>query len=203
MESKNITLGEDGAYHWTYEMSLYRHPWIFFLVWKVFMMTVAIVSVILFLIMVFERDFWWKGFFGLVKGIGWGILGASVLAAVGYLVYALLMGGVYCVAFTMDGKGVNHAQVARQAKRVRVVSILAAILAIFSKRPTIAGTALLSSRTSMYSDFSKVRAIIPQPKRDTIKLNAPFNHNQVYAKPEDFEWVLAYIRERCGKAKAE
>ena len=34
--SNNITLCNDGKYRWIYEMSLFKNPTIFFLIWKIF-----------------------------------------------------------------------------------------------------------------------------------------------------------------------
>ena len=201
MESKNIKLDKKGRYCWSYEMSLFKHPWIFLLLMKVLLITIGIMFVLFFLLLCWERNFWWEGFLNLLKVCGIGIAGATVLGALGYCFYALMMGGKYCVEFHMNEDGIEHAQTGRQAKKAEKMGILTVLLAIFSKRPTQAGVGLLATRTRMYSDFAKVKSITPQPKRDTIKLDAPFCHNQVYAKPEDFEWVLAYIREHCEKAR--
>lgn len=202
MESRNIKLDEKGVYRWSYEVSLFRQPWIFLLLMKVLLITIGIMFVLFLLLLCRERNFWWDGFLNLLKGCGIGIVGATVLGALGYCVYALMMGGKYCVEFRMNEDGVEHVQTGRQAEKAKKIGLLTVLLAIFSKRPTQAGVGLLATRTRMYSGFADVRSITPQPKRNTIKLDAPFCHNQVYAAPDDFEWVLAYIREHCEKAKA-
>lgn len=37
----------------------------------------------------------------------------------------------------------------------------------------------------------------------TIKLDALLNHNQIYAEPEDYEFVLDYISKRIPKSKSD
>ena len=202
MESENIKLDKNGMYCWSYEVDLFKQPWIFFLLLKVLMITAGIVFVFLMLILSGQRNFWWDGFWGLLKGLGIFVAGSVVLGAIGYWLYSLMMGGKYCVDFRMNEDGIEHAQAERQARKVRKTGFFAILFTVLTSRPSKAGIYLLATRTRMYSDFAKVKSITPYPKRGTIKLDAPFCHNQVYAKPEDFEWVLAYIREHCEKAKA-
>ena len=35
-QNTRVTLGNDGKYRWTYEMSLFKNPTIFLLIWKIF-----------------------------------------------------------------------------------------------------------------------------------------------------------------------
>jgi hypothetical protein len=45
------------------------------------------------------------------------VIGMTVISALGYLIYAAVMGGKYCVVFEMDEIGINHRQTENQAKR--------------------------------------------------------------------------------------
>ncbi len=125
----------------------------------------------------------------------------TVLVAIGYTVYAMLMGGKYTVDFEMDEKGINHIQTPAQAEKAKKIGKVTAMAGYLSKRPSVAGAGNIAQRTEMYSDFDKVRHVIPCPRRNMIKLNAPFNHNQVYAAKEDFPFVRDYIVSHCNNLK--
>ena len=43
----------------------------------------------------------------------------TVLSALGYLLYAAIMGGSYIAEFEMDEKGVTHKQIASQTKNAK------------------------------------------------------------------------------------
>ena len=75
------------------------------------------------------------------------------------------------------------------------------LLGLASGKPGVVGSGLLAgSKQSMFSEWSKVKSVICYSKRNTIKLNSPFNKNQVYASPNDFEFVKHFIEEHCVNA---
>lgn len=193
MEVKKITLGADGKYRWRYEMSLFKNPSIFFLIWKIFFFIFLGIFLFTTVIDTVSNGFSPEGLAGSAKVFGIIFAVMTVVTALGYLLYAAIMGGKYIVDFTMDEKGVLHKQAPSQAKKARKIGILTALAGAASGRPSVAGAGLNSTRTEMYSDFSKVKKIKAYPRRNTIKLSAPFNKNQVYASGEDFEFVLSYI----------
>ena len=52
------------------------------------------------------------------------------------------------------------------------------------------------------SHFKKVRTVKAERKRNLIKVNEALTKNRIYVEdPEDYEFVLRYISERCPKAK--
>jgi hypothetical protein len=106
------------------------------------------------------------------------------------------MGGKYCVVFTMDEKGVKHAQHKAQVKKATLLSELTVLAGVMAKNPTIAGVGKNSARTEMYTKFSKVSEIRVDRKHETIRIGG----NEVYVKEEDFDFVLGYIEEHCPKA---
>lgn len=194
---KNIKLCPDGKYRWVYELSLYRNPTILFLIWKIFFWIIVGLWAFLVILELGDTDFWFKGFINLTKIFAVIAAGMFVLCALGYFVYALIMGGKYCVMFEMDDAGVLHQQMERQVKKAQAISAITALLGAVSKNPTTAGIGMTSgAHTSMYSEFKKVRSVKFSPHRHVIKLNEPFNKNQVYAEKEDFEFVKNYILER-------
>ena len=101
MENTRITLGEDGIYRWTYHMNLIKNPSIFLLVLKVLLGTCVGIWVVMTPILCIVDESWdplvngWKTI-GIVFAIIFG------LTLIGYLVYAMIMGGFYIVDFTMD-----------------------------------------------------------------------------------------------------
>ena len=190
----NITLGADGKYRWTYEMSMFRNPTIFVLLMKILLFSFG--CVFLFVVCLegcggtldAEHFASHCKIFGILIGV------MTVLAAVGYLVYAAIMGGKYIADFTMDEKGVLHAQNPAQAKKARKLAAITAAVGAASGRLSTVAIGINASRTKMYTEFARVKKVLAQPRRGVIKLNETLKHNQVYALPEDFEFVLSYIR---------
>ena len=176
--SNNITLYEDGKYRWVYEMSLFKNPTIFWLIWKIFFF--IILGLIIFASVLGTFD----NILDCLKSFGYFIGGMTILLGVGYLIYALIMGGKYIVIFEMDEEGVNHKQCSQQAEKVEKLEALA----MLSRYDVLI-------RTEMYSEFSKVREVKAYPKTNVIKVNGLLEHNQVYAEKEDFDFVLNFIKE--------
>ena len=195
--SQNIKLGSDGKYHWVYELNLYRNPVILGVLYKIF--GVIIIGLFLFstLLSCGGHNFWWSGFFSLLKVFGIIALVLFALTAIGYYIYAAIIGGKYCVLFEMDDEGVRHTQLDSQVSKAKAVAAIAAALGTLSGEPGAVGTGLLAgSRSSMYTSFSCVRNIKLLFGSNTIKLDAPLSHNQIYAEKEDLDAVLSYILDR-------
>lgn len=202
MRSTDIRKGEDGVYRWTAEMNLYTNPTVLIMVWKIFFFICLGIFVFDILISMGDTDFWWDGFLGQLKIMGIITAGMTVLCALGYLVYALMMGGKYIVLFEMDENGVSHTQTEAQAKKARKIGAATAAAGALAGRPSAAGAGLISaSRASMRSEFEKVRSIKAYPRRGVIKVNMLLEKNQVYIRPEDYGFVLKYITDRCPNAK--
>ena len=183
-----VTLCEDGRYRWVFEKSLYRDLSILFLILKIFS---AIALGMGILILILDRDP--KVALELTAGM---IAVMSVLTVLGYFLYAVIMGGSYCVTFTMDDRGVMYEQHERQVKKAKVISELTVLVGLLSKNPTTAGIGM-SVRTKMYSEFRKVHRIRIDRKHRTIHLDG----NEVYAADDDIDMVWGFIRERCTKAE--
>ena len=184
----------DGKYRWRYEMSLFKNPTVFILVYKILFF--IFLGIFLFSAVIDSIS---NGFdleslsvsakvFSIIFAV---MTGITIL---GYLLYAAIMGGKYIVDFTMDENGLLHKQAYAQAKKAKKIGGLTALAGAASGRPSVAGAGLTSTRTELYSDFKKVKKIKAYPRRGVIKLNAPFNKNQVYASKEDFNFVLEFIK---------
>lgn len=200
--SDEIVYCTDGKYRWSYELNLFKNPAIFFLVWKIFFFIIIGILVVSNLADLINGYFGADTLLGSLKIFGFILLGMTVLVLLGYLLYAAMMGGKYCVLFEMDEEGVSHTQMMKQVKKAELISLLTVLAGIASKNPTIAGVGLNSSaRTSMYSEFSKVKTVKSYKKLGLIKVNMTFEKNQVYTAPEDFDFVNNFILEHCTNLK--
>ena len=192
--TKNITLGEDGVYRWVYELNLYTNPTIIFLIWKIFGYICLGMWLLMLLLAAAEGDFR-EEFFDITQNCLLFALGFMMLCLVGYLVYAMIMGGKYCVLFEMNEHGVNHIQMKPQVKKAEAIGLLTVLVGLAAGRPGVVGTGLLAgARTSMYSSFDAVKSVEAFPGRNLIKVNELLFKNQVYAEKEDFDFVLGFIR---------
>ena len=197
--SQNIVLCADGKYRWTYEMSLYRNPAIFLLVWKIFFF---IFSAIFACILIADVINWGtKNIIGFLKFFFYFLIGMTVVIGLGYLIYAVIMGGKYSMLFEMDEDGINHKQMPNQAKKAKAVSSLTVLAGLFSGKVTTVGVGINAARSEMYSDFSKVQKVIADPDTNLIKVNELLSHNQIYTETEDFYFVLKYITSHCPNLK--
>lgn len=199
-DGKEVKLCEDGKYHWTYPMNMYKNPTIFLTVCKIF----GILGGIAFVLLSFSyiRDGEWKQLLNDLKYWGIAVAVFLVIALVAYLIVAGMYGGRYIVRFTMDETGIDHEQIPSQKKNARIIGGALAGGGILGGSPGRVGQGMMvASHTSLSSDFSKVRKIKAFRGRSTIKVNAPFSKNQVYTTREDFDFVLDYIRQHCPRAK--
>lgn len=199
--TNNITKGDDGKYRWRYDLNMYKNPAIMVTVIKIISIAVCAVWLFAVLISSGDRNFWWNGFLKTLKVFAFIELGGCVLGLIAYLIVAACYGGKYSVEFEMDENGVRHTQIASQAKKAGFLGFLTTLAGAAAKNPTTAGAGMMSgSKTSSYSEFSKVRKVRVYPVMNVIKLNAPLNKNQVYASKEDFAFVRDFINEHVNKA---
>ena len=200
--SDNITLYSDGKYRWRYDFNLLTNPTIFFVVWKIFFFIMLASFVIAFFIGLGDSDFFWDGFLGLLRGYGIVLAIITGVSLLGYLVYAAIMGGKYCVEFEMDENGVLHKQVDSQVKKAKKISKATTFAGAASGSITTIGIGRISStKTSSYSDFSRVKSVRVHRLTRVIKVNELLEHNQVYASKEDFPFVENYIKEHCTNTR--
>ena len=199
MQNTRVTLCADGKYRWTYEMSLFKNPTIFLLIWKIFFFiflgVIAVVTI---------SDFIKWGPEKALENLpvlGYLLLGMTAVVGLGYLIYAAIMGGKYIVEFEMDEKGVLHKQTASQAKKAKKLARATMAAGAAAGRIGTVGAGMNAQRTEMYSEFAKVRKVKAYPRRGLIKVNTRFEHNQVYAAKEDFAFVKNYIVSRCRNTK--
>lgn len=200
--SDNIVRCSDGVYRWVYELNLLKNPTIFFLIWKIFFIILTAMFV---LMTAYDAFDWsrslWESLRETAPMYGCLLLGMTGLTTVGYLVYAAIMGGKYCVLFEMDEKGVNHKQMPKQAQKARLLSELTMMAGVKSGSMSAVSAGAAGARTEMYSDFAYVRKVKPHRLTHVIKVNERLGHNQVYAAAEDFDFVRDYIINHCPNLK--
>ncbi len=200
--NNRVSAGSDGRYYWLHETLLFRNPMFLFLLWKIFFFIWLGIALLVLFLVVREGNF-----LEVISNIGLPLLYVLaflfVLIAFSYYVYALLMGGCYSVLFTMDEKGVTHTQLPRQFKQAQKMAVLAILAGLGSKSyGTLAAGLHAAVNQSMHSEFKKVCAVKALTRRCTIKLRSrDLMHNQIYTAPEDFDYILNYIRKRTGHAR--
>ena len=201
--SKNISMCPDGKYRWVFELDMYKSSAIIKELWRVLLITGALVLIILFGINIMDGDFMETlQFVAQAAAILFGIF--LVLSIVGYLIFAYIIGGKYCVVFEMDEGGINHKQHPKHVKKAQLIGALTALAGAGTGNLGTAGTGILAAaRTTLYTGFDDVKEVEILPKEHLIRLNETLNRNQVYAADEDFAFVANYIRARCRNAKVK
>ena len=199
-EGPNVRLCSDGKYRWTIPVNMFRHPSAYFTVCKIFGILggIAFLTAYLgpairgdFVTIVYELKYW-----------GIAVLVFLIISALAYLIVAAVYGGKYIVRFTMDENGLLHEQIPAQKKKAQALGgVVGAAGALGGKAIQAGQGALIAAHTSLSSDFSKVRSIKACPRRSSIKVNEPFAKNEVYTAPEDFDFVLDFIKQHCPNAK--
>ena len=101
--------------------------------------------------------------------------------------------------YTANGSKANGETKFITRKRFVVAALIAGLTS--SNLSTLGNALIVGSRSSMSSDWSKVRSVQCFPRRGVIKVNELLNKNQVYASKEDFEFVRDYIISHCVNAK--
>ena len=99
----------------------------------------------------------------------------------------------YSVVFEMNEESVTHKQLPRQAKKAQGIAEAAMIVGALAGARGTYSAGLAGSRTEMTTEFARVRRVKVFPRRGLIKVNQLLSKNQVYAAPEDFEFVRDYI----------
>ena len=196
--SKNVVLCADGKYRWVYEMKLLKDFWVLGTILKIFGGIIGAGAVIFLIVELFGNH----DYLGVLKMVG--IMSAILLglSVIGYLVYAAIMGGTYCVVYTMDDKGILQEQQMKQARKSELLADILTLAGALTGNMTATGTGLSSARrTSMHSVFEGTKKVTGIWKKGLTKLDSLFSHDRIYCERDDFEFVWDYIRSRCIGAK--
>lgn len=198
--SGNIKLCADGKYRWVYEYSMLKNPTILFTVFKILAICACAPALITLLSSIGREGA--GAFLVGVKVYGIALLIALPLTLIAYIILAAIYGWKYIVLFEMDDGGIVHIQQDKQFKKAQGIAWLTILAGVAAKSTGRVGQGVLvSGKNSQSSDFAAVKSVVGIRRRDTIKLNQPFAHNQIYVEKEDYDFVWEYITSRCTKAK--
>lgn len=197
--SPGIIKGEDGVLRWVYEMNMWKNPTLLITIWKVLLLAAFVPATLMFFLSLGDGTgsalLTFIKIYALVAGI---VTGYMLLA---YPMVAFINGGIYSVVFEMDDKGVKHIQMQKQFKKNQILSLVTILAGLAAGNLQTASAGILAgTKKSSYSQFSKVKWLTVNTKRKVIYLNETVSHNQVYAYPDDFAFVTAYILSRCKDA---
>ena len=196
--SKNVLLCTDGKYRWVYEMNLFKDLWVFWTILKIFG-GIILGGMLIFLVIEIFGGHDYEGVLKMGLIMGAIFLGLSIL---GYLLYAAMMGGKYCVVFTMDNEGILHEQQAKQAKKASVIGDLLVLAGAATGNLTTVGIGMThGNRSAMHTTFKGTKKLTSIKRSRTIKLDSPMDHNRVWCEDEDFDFVWNYIAARCQGAQ--
>ena len=201
---ENVTLCNDGKYRWLYRFDMVKNPAILFTVWKVLGMSFFLKWSFSLLMSLIGNDMDMEDFISFTGGFALLTLFMCALGAVAYLIVAGQYGWRYMVVFEMDETGIIHRQMKAQFDKAKALMWLTSIVGAAGGKLTTAGTGILAAtRDSLSTDFDKVKKVKPVRSRNIIYVNAPFSHNQIYVKEEDFDFVLQYILGRIPPEVSE
>ena len=197
--SENIKKNDDGTYRWVYEFNMLKNPVILLTVLKIFLL-VLVGMWFIFGIFRIGKD----GFVGAFAAQTKELLIPAVilfgLSIAAYFILACIYGWKYCVLFEMNETGIRHIQMEKQYKKAQAIGWLTAMAGAAAGKPGVTGTGLLAAtKNEQFSEFGKVKRLRALRAFHTIKLDSLLNHNQIYAEPEDYEFVLDYISKRIPK----
>ena len=207
MEGKQVTdhiwLCPDGKYRWVYEFSMLKNPVIFLTVLKVFGIAAAAVALFAFALDLFDD---WQITVPDEDNLKILLIVVSVFIGIiflSYLILAGIYGWKYEVLFEMDDESVSHIQMPKQYKKAEAIGWITAMAGALSGSLSAAGAGLnATSGNVSVSDFSNVRRLVRWKRMHTIKVQSPFNKNQVYAETDaDYEFVWAFLKEHCPNAR--
>lgn len=206
--SANITLCNDGVYRWVYEFPMLKNPVILFTVIKILAYVALGIFALVALLAMVSGDFDFRDPLGIVScdhTILAIMLGAFLgTVAVAYLSVAANYGLKYCVLFEMDEEGITHKMLPKQVEKAYVMGMItSAVGAAAGSFSTVFAGRMAKARTQISSYFPNVGKVRVLRRWDTIKLSETFAHNQVYVAPEDFDFVLDYIKARVPEKAAE
>lgn len=200
--SENIKKCDDGTYRWAYEFNMLKNPISLLTVLKIFLLVLVGMWIIFGLFRIGDDGFV-GAFVAQTKEL---LIPAAILfglSIVGYIILACIYGWKYCVLFEMNETGIRHIQMEKQYKKAQALGWLTAMAGVAAGKPGVMGTGLLAAtKNEQATEFSKVKRLRTFRAFHTIKLDSPLNHNQIYAEPEDYDFVLNYISKRIPKDKS-
>ena len=191
--SENIKKGDDGTYRWVYEFNMLKNPIILLSLQKMFLFILVGMWVV-FGIFKIENEGLVGAFVAQTKELLIPAVVLFVLSILGYVLLACIYGWKYCVLFEMNETHIRHIQMKKQYKKAQALGWLVTMAGAAAGKPGTAGTGLLAAaKNEQATEFRKVKRMRVWKAFHTIKLDGLMNHNQIYAQPEDFDFVQEFI----------
>ena len=190
----------DGKYRWSYEVNLWRNPSVLLDLLKAMTFASGYLLLVMALVLIINGDFTWKVIWMDLKVFFWIYLFLMFLSFIGYAISAKQNGGRHVILHVMDEETVVHRQMPKQVERAQVIAAISMIT-----DPTSSGPAILAAtHTPFVSRFNKVRKVKAIRRRHLIKVDELLTKNRIYVEdPEDYEFVLNFIKQRCPKIKTK
>lgn len=194
-----IQLCPDGKYRWSYEVNLWKNPSIFLDLMKVFgVIMLGMWLLVAIIVPLFDGHLRWHRVVDTSATFIWVLIAVLVLCLIGYVISGLVSGGRYAAFFIMDEETVTHQRMQKEVKRTQVIAAINMMIDADSSAPAI----LAAAQSPFITPFKRVRKIKAIRRRHLIKVDELLTKNRIYVEdPEDYEFVLRYISERCPKAK--
>ena len=209
---ERVTLCEDGAYRWSYEMDMWHNRYLLKLVIKVLSLVLGIPLVFVAAMVLknalplLRQGVRGEQLMHLIDGdlLSLGIIaaifaGCLLLTLLIYAICALVKGGVYRLCFAMNEEGVVLVRSTASQNTLDALSAIASVADLFSSRPSNTASTIRTANASGKTAFSLVRHVRQHPEWDVLDLREWFGMNQIYVRPEDYgfvrDFILAHVRE--------
>ena len=194
-----IKLCPDGKYRWSYEVNLWRNPSILFDLLKVFgVIMLGMWLLVAVIVPLFDGHLRWHRVMDTSATFIWVLIAVLVLCLIGYVISGIVSGGRYAAYFVMDEETITHQQMAKEVKRTQVI----AAINMMVDDDNGSAALLAAAHSPFITPYRRVRKIKTHRRRHLIKVDELLTKNRIYVEdPEDYEFVLRYISERCPKAR--
>ena len=190
-----VTLFEDGAYRWHYDMDMYQNKSMLVMLEKINLFTFLGVSVggAILIQLVEGNSSFARGI--LLIGLGLGAL-MALLYWIGFYIAAGIKGGNYRIRFAMREDGIELVWPDRLKEGFDTGRKALAIVGNAVGSRTVRGRWRPTLDEVSHVAFSQVIRYKSHPKWNMIDLSVLGGKFQVYARAEDFELVEQYILDR-------
>ncbi len=192
--SDRVRLGDDGLYHWYYDLDMNQNRYMLYVTLKV----LGVIGAFLLLLVIILPS----GAFSkwTIAGIMLGCFAVVVVLTLGiYMFMYWRRGGYYRYRYDMGPDGVRLLPEEGDIEKNRILGAAAFVVGNAAGHPIEAAASSVSLQASEYAGFTaydSVRKAVVQRKKDCILLKLMAGENVVFASPDDFGFVEDYILSR-------
>ncbi len=170
----HIELRKDGVFQWTCELNRHRRPHMLFR----FMAMILIPCALLFggfLLLSLRSGITFSGLVSVLRLFAWVVAAVTVIVVCSYLLTVKTVGNRVVYTYEMNEYGIRL----KPAKSAPQTDL---------------------RKSADTSVFRTVRTVRIDREQHLITLNSWFLYNLIWCNPEDFDFVVNYITERCVRA---